>query len=74
VTVSELVEILNSMPQGAIVCNYKPTSLNTWVTIRRCGTVDVIPILGRLTEPEYRVPLNAWDEPTTERVQIVVIG
>jgi len=73
-TVSELIENLKGLPQDVTVCNYKPTSLNTWVTIRHCGTVDVIPVTGRLTEPEYREPQNARDEPTIEREMIVVVG
>ena len=81
-TVAELIAILEDMPQNAIVCNFKPTNLNTWVTIRHHGTVDAIPVLGRLTEPEYRRPIkpeyrrpiNAQDEPLAERTRIVVIG
>ncbi len=72
--VSDLIEILIDMPQDAVVCNYKPTSLKTWVTIYHYGAVDAIPVLGRLNRREYREPLNANDEPETQRVRIVVIG
>jgi hypothetical protein len=72
--VSELIEKLKGMPQDAVVCNSRPTSLNTLVPVMRCGTVDVIPIYGRLTEPEYREPQDKRAPHIKELATIVIVG
>jgi hypothetical protein len=73
-TVSELIGKLRGLPGDARVLI--ATERSTLVEALRCGTVEVIPArTNRALRPgqEWRVPVNALDEPDAGRRLHVVI-